>query len=168
MGVCVGKSKSKLRLGIGLLATNPVRPRQTVKRARGFSQHKKKKRKKMPKKKRETGAQRRGDRLIGLGSFDSRGWCKICISNCQKQPQKKKPKGGRYVKLHGQKDVPQSLFSFLRFPISVVYVSNLNFNFKRLEATDSDSYLPSAIRGGGKHLHRVHKCLKSCQRKCFT
>jgi len=123
VGVCVGKSKSKLRLGIGLLATNPVRPRQTVKRARGLSQHKK---------------------------------------------TKKKPKGGRYVKLHGQKDVPQSLFSFLRFPISVVYVSNLNFNFKRLEATDSDSYLPSAIRGGGKHLHRVHKCLKSCQRKCFT
>lgn len=41
--MCVGKSKSKLRLGIGLLATNPVRPRQTVKRARGLSQHKKKK-----------------------------------------------------------------------------------------------------------------------------
>jgi len=118
VGVCVGKSKSKLRLGIGLLATNPVRPRQTVKRARGLSQQKKKKRKKMPKKKRETGAQRRGDRLIGLGSFDSRGWCKICISNCQKQPQKKNRRGVDMLSCTVKRMCrsPFSLFSAFLFP----------------------------------------------------
>lgn len=120
----------------------------------------------MPKKRGKLEPSEGATDLLALAHLIPGDGVKFVFRIAKSSPKKKR--GGRYVKLHGQKDVLQSLFSFLRFPISVVYVSNLNFNFKRLEATDSDSYLPSAIRGGGKHLHRVHKCLKSCQRKCFT
>jgi len=36
----VGKSNWKLRLGIGLLPTNPMKTRQTVKKAGGLNQKK--------------------------------------------------------------------------------------------------------------------------------